>query len=50
MILQVWKSPELSIKFEEFDTAVTRELEQLVTGALDDSSWKLLWVNITVTN
>ena len=45
MILQVWKTPELSSKMKEFDTAVTSELERLVTGVLDDSSWELLWVN-----
>ena len=45
MILQVRKSPELSSKIKEFDTAETSELERLVTGELDDSSWDLLWVN-----
>ena len=45
MILQVRKSPELSSKIKEFDTAETSELERLVTGELYDSSWDLLWVN-----
>ena len=46
LIMDVIKSPlGPTTKIEAFDAALSRELESLVTKAVDSRNWELLWVS-----
>ena len=42
LLLDIMKSPLGTTKIQNFDAAITRELESLVTSAVESRNWELL--------